>query len=49
MNVDFSPKSSALANREANEAIAEALAKFAQENPDTVNSLDDDELNDHHH
>ena len=49
LNVDFSPKSSALANREANEAIAEALAKFAQENPDTVNSLDDDELNDHHH
>ena len=46
LSVDFSPKSAALADKEAQSAISEALKKFSQDNPD----LTDGEvaLNDHH-
>ena len=46
LSVDFSPRSSAVANKEAKAAIAEALKQFTQANPDMVN--DDAGLNDHH-
>jgi len=46
LKVDFSPKSSAVANKEANAAIAEALKTYTQANPDVID--DDEELNDHH-
>ena len=48
LSVDFSPKSAALANKEAQSAIAEAMSNFTESNPEV---LDDDEpgLGDHHH
>jgi len=46
LTVDFSPRSSAVADKEAKAAIAEALKSFTQANPDAVN--DDSGLNDHH-
>ena len=48
LSVDFSPRSAAVANKEAQTAIGEALQKYTQANPDAV---DDDELDldDHHH
>jgi len=46
LSVDFSPRSSAVADKEAKAAIAEALKQFTQANPDMVN--DDAGLNDHH-
>ena len=48
LTVDFSPKSAAVANKEANAAISEALQKFNQANPDAVND-DEPDLGDHHH
>ena len=47
LNVDFSPKSAAVANKEANAAIAEAMKKFTQANPDALD--DEPDIGDHHH
>ena len=46
LSVDFSPRSSAVADKEAKAAMAEALKTFVVSNPDSVE--DGDELNDHH-
>ena len=48
LTVDFSPKSAAVANKEAHSAIAEAMSNFTEANPEV---LEDDEpgLGDHHH
>ena len=46
LSVDFSPKSSAVADKEAKAAMADALKKFTQANPDAVS--DDEGLSDHH-
>ena len=46
LSVDFSPRSSAVADKEAKAAMAEALKTFVVANPDSVE--DGDELNDHH-
>ena len=46
LDVDFSPRSSAIADKESKAAIAEALKKFAQNNPDAVGN--DEGLSDHH-
>ena len=48
LSVDFSPKSAAVANKEANAAIGEALQKLNQANPDAIDD-DEPELGDHHH
>lgn len=46
--VDFSPRSAAVANKEAQAAIGEALQKYTQANPDAVDD-DEPDLGDHHH
>ena len=46
LDVDFSPRTFAVADKEAKAAIAEALKQFAQNNPDAVN--DEEGLSDHH-
>ena len=47
LTVDFSPRSSAIADKEAKAAMSEALKNFVTANPDAVGD-DDEELNDHH-
>ena len=46
LSVDFSPRSSATADKEAKAAIAEALKQFSQANPDASKDLEG--LSDHH-
>ena len=48
LNVDFSPKSAAVANKEAHSAISEAMRDFTKANPGSFD-LDEPELGDHHH
>ena len=48
LSVDFSPKSAAIANKESQAAIAEALQTFTQANPDAIDESEPD-LDDHHH
>ena len=48
LSVDFSPKSAAIANKESQAAIAEALQTFTQANPDAIDDTEPD-LDDHHH
>jgi ubiquinone biosynthesis protein Coq4 len=48
LTVDFSPKSAAVANKESQAAIAEALQKFTEANPDAIDDSEPD-LGDHHH
>lgn len=48
LNVDFSPKSAAVANKEAHSAISEAMRDFTKANPGSFD-LDEPELRDHHH
>ena len=48
LDVDFSPKSVKLANKEAQAAIAEAMKNFTQANPDSIED-DEPDLGDHHH
>jgi ubiquinone biosynthesis protein Coq4 len=46
LSVDFAPKSSLVADKEAKAAISEALRDLSQANPDATSA--GDELNDHH-
>ena len=46
LSVDFSPRSSAVADKEAKAAIAEALKQFSEANPEAIK--DDEGLSDHH-
>jgi len=48
LSVDFSPRSAAVANKEAHAAIGEALQKYTQANPDALTD-DEPDLGDHHH
>ena len=49
LNVDFSPKSAAVANKEAHAAIAEAMRDCTKSNPEVLGDDDEPGLGDHHH